>query len=146
MQKNIFQRSFNPVIESMAKKRHDSVTGFTLVEILIVVIIVGILATFAMPQFAKIKDRAREKEAKAILNLIISAEEVYKTENGSYYSGSSISYYNANLALSIPVNSYWSYFTASRGANGICAIAQNGSNFWHMADTDTEASFGSSCN
>ena len=56
-------------------------SGFTLLELLIVVIIVGILATFAIPQFIGFVDRSREGEAINIISSILTAELLYRQES-----------------------------------------------------------------
>lgn len=52
-----------------------SVTGFTLIELLLVIVIIGILVAIAMPSFYRLKDKAKEAEAKAnIHNIQLSIE------------------------------------------------------------------------
>ncbi len=50
--------------------------GFTLIELIVVVIIVAILATFALPQYLKAAERARGAKAKHAVSLIAQAEEM----------------------------------------------------------------------
>ena len=59
--------------------------GFTLVELMIVVIIVGILAAVAIPMYRGSVNRAKASEAVAALGAIRSAERVYFAEHGTYY-------------------------------------------------------------
>ena len=56
--------------------------GFTLIELLIVVIIIGILASIAVPQFFKVAERARAAEGVQILGAVRRAELRYYSEQG----------------------------------------------------------------
>jgi prepilin-type N-terminal cleavage/methylation domain-containing protein len=58
--------------------------GFTLVELMIVVIIVGILAAVAIPLYSQSVDRSRATEAVAALGSIRSAMRNYYAEHGTY--------------------------------------------------------------
>ena len=58
--------------------------GFTLIEILIVVIILGILATLSVPQFTRMIKRARMSEAWAGLGAVRTAQSVYWMEKSAY--------------------------------------------------------------
>ena len=59
-------------------------SGFTMVELMIVVIIVGILAAVAIPLYTTNVKRAIRTEAEATLGAIRSAERIYKSENNTY--------------------------------------------------------------
>lgn len=88
--------------------------SFTLIEILIVIIIIGILAGLALPGFNVTKERTLDKEAKASLLLIQAAEKIYKMEQGAWYPPGAttivISDINANLKVSLPANQVnWTY-------------------------------------
>jgi prepilin-type N-terminal cleavage/methylation domain-containing protein len=58
--------------------------GFTMVELMVVVIIVGILAAAAIPLYTANIKRAIRTEAEATLGAIRSAEKVYKAEFNTY--------------------------------------------------------------
>ena len=60
--------------------------GFTLIELLVVVLIIGILASVAMPQYFKSVAKARSTEAITILEAIASAEERHYMKTGTYAS------------------------------------------------------------
>lgn len=58
--------------------------GFTLVELLIVVIIIGILTTVAVPRYTSTIERAKIGKAKSALGILMSAEKIYKGFRGSF--------------------------------------------------------------
>ncbi len=66
--------------------------GFTLIEILIVVIILGILAAIVIPQFTNASDDARKSSTASQLQTLRSAVELYKLQHGDSYptSGGSV--------------------------------------------------------
>lgn len=70
--------------------------GFTLLELIIVVVIIGVLVSFAAPQFATTKEKALEQEAKANLNLIMAAEKIYRMEQGQYYHYNTSTFAHSN--------------------------------------------------
>jgi len=58
--------------------------GFTLLELIIVIIIIGVLATLGFTQYAKMIEKGRAAEARSMLGTIRSAQEAYKLEYGNY--------------------------------------------------------------
>ncbi|MCD6228849.1 MAG: hypothetical protein J7K17_05180 [Candidatus Omnitrophica bacterium] len=98
--------------------------GITLIEILVVVIIAIILATLATPLYRKTVERAKEREAEAMLRLIKEAEKIYRLEYNTYISCSSTADCNSILNLDLPSQN-WNYSVPSATSTEFCAQADS---------------------
>ena len=58
--------------------------GFTLIELLIVVVIIGVLASIAIPKFANTKEKAYLTQMKSDLRNLVTAEESYFADSIQY--------------------------------------------------------------
>ena len=70
----------------LTKLTNKDQKGFTLIELMIVIAIIGILAAIAIPQFTNYKRRAGNSSAMSDLKNLATAEEVYHTDNNTYTS------------------------------------------------------------
>ena len=61
--------------------------GFTLIELMIVVVIIAILAAMAIPRFMRASVRSKQTEAKLILKQIYTMQRAYRQEKDAYYHG-----------------------------------------------------------
>jgi prepilin-type N-terminal cleavage/methylation domain-containing protein len=68
-------------------KRKLGTQGFTLIEIMIVVVIIGVLAAMAIPRFMKTSTKTKQSEAKLLLKQIYVNERTYRQQslNNSYF-------------------------------------------------------------
>ncbi|MFA5144985.1 MAG: prepilin-type N-terminal cleavage/methylation domain-containing protein [Candidatus Omnitrophota bacterium] len=92
--------------------------GFTLIELIVVIIVIGVLVTLTFTHYGSYTERALNKEAQANLRLIIAAERNTRVETGDYYASDStqptaINNINTNLRLSLSAatNRKWDYVT-----------------------------------
>jgi type IV pilus assembly protein PilE len=94
--------------------------GFTLVELVIVIVIVGILSIVAVPIYRGYTRKAMASEGKALLGSIQTSEKIYYAEFGSFYSAAATGY-NATLDVDARANKYFSSYTVAAGANTFSA-------------------------
>jgi len=90
-------------------KKHNR-KGFTLVEIMIVVAIIGLLAAIAIPNFVSARATAATNACLANLRQLDSAIQMYQIDNGSWPSQfSDLSDYLRNVPTTCPADSTVSY-------------------------------------
>jgi type IV pilus assembly protein PilA len=86
------ERPFTMTANSIDRSRSDAETirrhtrGFTLVELLVVVTLIGLLALMALPRFSRTRDKAYRAQMQTSLRTLVSAQEAYFTDNAAYTS------------------------------------------------------------
>ncbi len=99
--------------------------GFTLAELLIVVVILGILGSIALPRFFPQAEKGRVAEAIAMLSAIRQGEEAYRLENGSYIASTNASFgWEKSLGMEDPGSAgFFTYAIATPSTSTFTATA-----------------------
>ena len=104
--------------------------GFTLIELLIVVIIIGILASIAVPQFTTAVERAKSAKAIRALEILSQAEKLWRAETGTYLdldilNGLGLTEINAYIdTTDVLADEDWGYSVWALDEGGFIATAQ----------------------
>ena len=80
-------------------RRRDDDRGFTLIEMLVVVVIIGVIVAIAVPLYLNYRKGAENKSAASDLRGAVSAIEQYYTENDNTYPGIQIGTEGTNMVF-----------------------------------------------
>jgi prepilin-type N-terminal cleavage/methylation domain-containing protein len=123
--------------------------GFTIMELLVIMVIISVLATLAMPAYMRSMEMTFDNQAKSDLKLLSNAQKSYYVDMNAYYVPSNSTQPGINrelnnvlgLALSGGTDRKWNFTT---DVSGCCEATRTAadSRSWYMAVNDTEASSG----
>ncbi|HVL32842.1 MAG TPA: prepilin-type N-terminal cleavage/methylation domain-containing protein [Actinomycetota bacterium] len=72
------------MLEALSKRLRRDEDGFTLIELMVVVLIIAILIAIAIPTFLGARERAQDKAAQSNIRNAVESAEVYYTDNEEY--------------------------------------------------------------
>jgi type IV pilus assembly protein PilA len=111
--------------ERVGARLRGEESGFTLVELLVVMLILGLLAAIAIPSFFNQRDKAKDADAKAGVRTAQTAMETYATDHGGQYTPTpSVADLRAieqtlnDVTLSAPVSTADSYTVTATSTTG----------------------------
>lgn len=131
-------------IQNLAKRREDE-EGFTLIELMVVVLIIAILMAIAIPTFLSARNSANDRAAQSDLRNALTAEKsIYVNDGQSYVSDTaSLSSAEANLnwtsGFSALAKNNGIAVSLSTGGHTVCLVTQSASGGWYEI-TDNGAS------
>jgi len=103
-----------------------STKGFTLIELLIVVVIIGILATIAIPKFQGVKEKAYIASMQSDLRTLVTVQEAYFSDNVTYAATTTNLNYLASAGNTVTITASsgtgWSATAKTNLSTKVCGI------------------------
>jgi prepilin-type N-terminal cleavage/methylation domain-containing protein len=96
--------------------------GFTLIELLIVVVIIGLLVSIALPRFAAVRDKAHRTQMISDLRTLVSAQESYYDGHLYYANNVTLLDFNRTPAVTIEITDAAMTGWAAKATHGSTAI------------------------
>ena len=103
-------------------------SGFTLIELMIVVVIIGILTSLAIPRFTGASTRAKQSEARLILKQIYTMQHSYHQINSNYGDmgvSAAAGGMFPQIGVDIMVSARYSFTMVANASTFVCTAAAN---------------------
>lgn len=111
------------------RERLNKEEGFTLIELMVVVLIIAVLVAIAIPSFLGFRNRAEDRSAQADLRNSLLAEKAYWTDNGEYtVTQADLSAYEPSLLINVTgADDDGVYTEAGTTDDEVCLSQESGS-------------------
>ena len=114
----------------MLSKFHKNSKGFTLIELMIVVVIIGILAALAIPRFMRSTTKAKMSEARQLLKQIYTMQRAYRQENDTYTlngvtASAAAGDAFADIGVEVGASARYSYAMTADATTFLCTASAN---------------------
>jgi len=114
---------------SATKQKSGNKDGFTLMELMVVVLLIGIIAAFAIPSYDRSVRKAHERDMVEQLKVLHAASLIYRANNGGYWDTAggdenNLATINTALAINIIANDQTAYvYNGALGGGSYSAAA-----------------------
>jgi prepilin-type N-terminal cleavage/methylation domain-containing protein len=127
--------------------RWRQASGFTLVELLIVCLIVGILVAIAIPTFLAPQENAVSAQAKSLVGSAATVVAAYAADNSGSYAGlSTTALHNEEPGIDVTKNAANAYINRVKGNNTGYEVSARATNGDEFTITDTAGEMARTCN
>jgi prepilin-type N-terminal cleavage/methylation domain-containing protein len=101
--------------QRITTKKHKNNKGFTLIELMVVIVIVGILSAVAIPKFVDASQKSKASEFPTVLSAIYNGELAYQAQSGVFVT--SLQALKDSAYVDIAITSTWFSYTMASACN-----------------------------